>query len=56
MNTYDRADSIVYRHMNRRTDLYVVPVTNPCTTHRLPAGYVNSSPHTRLASHPARTA
>lgn len=56
MNTYDPAGSIVYRHMNRRTDPYAVPVSNTCTTRRLPAGYVNSSPRTRLAFHPARTA
>jgi hypothetical protein len=56
VNTYDPADSIVYRHMNRRTDPYTVPVTNTCTPRRLPAGYVNSSPRTRLASHPARPA
>ncbi len=55
MNTYDPADSIVYRHMNQGTDMCAVHVTNACATHRLPAGYVNSSPRTRLALHSART-
>lgn len=56
MNTYDPADSIVYRHMNRRTDPYAVPVPNTCTNRRLPAGYVNSSACTRVGVRPARTA
>jgi hypothetical protein len=56
MNTYDPADRIVYRHMNQETDPYAVPVTSTRSTNRLPAGYVNNSPRTRLAVHLARAA
>ncbi len=54
MNTYDPAYSTVYRHMHAEIDPYAVPVTTTRTINRLPAGYVNGSPRTRLTSLPAR--
>ena len=48
MNTYDPANGMVYRHMTRESDPYAVPVTTTRSSGRLPAGYSNSSPRTRL--------
>jgi hypothetical protein len=56
MNTYDPANSIVYRHMNPRSDLYAASVTRTHTTSRLPAGYMNESPRTCLPAQISRAA
>ena len=56
MNTYDPANSIVYRHMNPRSDLYAASVTRTHTTNRLPAGYMNGSPRTCLTAQFSRAA
>ena len=45
MRTYDPADRICYVHLAQQ------PVEDAC--HRLPTGYANSSPGTRLGSRPA---
>jgi hypothetical protein len=50
VNTYDPANGLVYRHMVRETDPYAIPVTSSRSSDRLPAGYSNSSPRTRLSS------
>jgi hypothetical protein len=54
VNTYDPANGIVYRHMTRECDPYAVPVTSSRSSSRLPTGYSNSSPRTRLAPHRPR--
>ena len=49
MNTDDPATSIVYRHVALRRDDYgPSAAVGPS---RLPAGYGNSSPRTRLGAH-----
>jgi hypothetical protein len=45
MRIYDPADHICYVHLAQE------PAADAC--HRLPAGYANSSPGTRLGSRPA---
>ena len=45
MRTYDPADRICYVHLASE------PVDDAC--HRLPAGYANASPGTRLGARPA---
>ena len=56
MNTYDPANSIVYRHMNPRNDLYAASVTRTHTTNWLPAGYMNGLPRTCLTAQLSRAA
>jgi hypothetical protein len=56
VNTYDPANSIVYRHMNPRGDLCAASVTRPHTANRLPVGYMNGSPRTCLTAQLARAA
>jgi adenylate kinase len=56
VNTYDPANSIVYRHMNPRSDLYAASVTSTHTINRLPVGYMNGSPRTCLTTPFARAA
>lgn len=56
MNVYDPADSIVYRHTNPRSDLCAATVTRTPSVARLPAGYMNRSPRTRLTFHAGRVA
>ena len=50
MNTYDPANGIVYRHMTRTSDPDGMPATKTAPAGRLPSGYSNSSPRTRLTS------
>ena len=50
MNTYDPADSIVYLLLNPRGDLYTASVTRAQDISRLPTGYMNGSPRTRLTA------
>jgi len=52
VNTYDPSDDIVYVHMARDVDPYSVSVERHRTCSRLPLGYANGSPRTRL--HPRR--
>jgi hypothetical protein len=48
MNTYDPADYIVYVHMARQATPRVTPAWSTGTSDRLPSGYANESPRTRL--------
>ena len=49
VNTYDPKTSIVYVHMARETDAYSTPLVRTPRCGRLPAGYANRSPRTRLS-------
>ena len=48
MNTYDPSDYIVYVHMDRTVPAAESPVASIPAAHRLPRGYANGSPRTRL--------
>ncbi len=48
MNTYDPADYIVYVSMDRTLTPSVSPLPGICPENRLPSGYANESPRTRL--------
>ena len=48
MNTYDPSDYIVYVHMDRTCPASESTVTRVPAAHRLPGGYANESPRTRL--------
>jgi hypothetical protein len=49
MNTYDPANYIVYVSMDRSfSAASVAPAAAVATAHRLPSGYANGSPLTRL--------
>ena len=50
MNTYDPADYIVYVSMDRQTGSSVGAAPGRGMEHRLPEGYANASPKTRLRS------
>jgi hypothetical protein len=50
VNTYDPSDYIHYVHVNRK---FGPAATNDLTRHRLPGGYANASPRTRLRSRAA---
>jgi hypothetical protein len=56
MNTYDPADYIVYVRMDRTLSPDPLPVPSARPAHRLPRGYANQSPGTRLRSTTARSA
>jgi hypothetical protein len=48
MNTYDPADYIVYVSMDRSFAPSGTPAASVAAAHRLPSGYANGSPRTRL--------
>ena len=48
MNTYDPANYIVYVSMNRTFPASGPSAATVATAHRLPSGYANGSPRTRL--------
>jgi hypothetical protein len=48
MNTYDPANYIVYVSMDRTFPASGMPAAAAATAHRLPSGYANGSPLTRL--------
>ncbi len=48
MNTYDPASYVVYVSMDRRRDSPVTLTTRGLMERRLPSGYANGSPRTRL--------
>ncbi len=48
MNTYDPSDYIVYVHMDRTFPASESPLPRVPAAHRLPSGYANESPRTRL--------
>ncbi len=50
MNTYDPAKGIVYRHMTGWTDDPATSVDAASVVDRLPTGYANRSPSTRLSA------
>ena len=56
MNTYDPAEGIVYRHMAGRTDDPATSVDATSVVDRLPTGYANRSPSTRLPAGDGSTA
>ena len=56
MNTYDPADYIVYVSMDRTLSPDPLPLPSARPVHRLPSGYANQSPGTRLRSATARSA
>jgi hypothetical protein len=48
VNTYDPADGIVYCHIPREAGRNVVAGDRRGTDCRLPSGYANKSPRTRI--------
>jgi hypothetical protein len=48
MNTYDPSDYILYVHMDRTFPASESPLARVPAAHRLPGGYANESPRTRL--------
>ena len=48
MRTYDPLDGVVYVRMARDADPYANPVASSTRLSRLPRGYANKSPRTRL--------
>ena len=48
MNTYDPSDYIVYVRMDRSVPASESPSVRIPAAHRLPGGYANESPRTRL--------
>ena len=48
MNTYDPSDYLVYVHMDQRLPAIENPWGTVPAAHRLPAGYANQAPLTRL--------
>ena len=50
VNIYDPADDIRYVHMARQVDPYAIPLGSGRTCTKLPTGYANGSPRTRLSS------
>jgi hypothetical protein len=49
VNTYDPAEDIVYRHTPREADFHANPGELGRGVCRLPTGYSNTSPRTRIA-------
>ena len=48
MNTYDPSDYIAYVHMDRTFHASESSLAHDPAAHRLPSGYANGSPPTRL--------
>ena len=48
MRTYDPMAGTIYVRMTPDVDPYASPVTRSRKVNRLPRGYANKSPHTRL--------
>ncbi|PRY49010.1 hypothetical protein LY71_10792 [Geodermatophilus tzadiensis] len=56
MNTYDPADYVCYVPMDRRLEPFDPTAPGGPTAQRLPRGYANASPATRLRSRTAARA
>ena len=52
MNIYDPLDSMVYQHLPRQSATDSGPATAAASVYRLPLGYANESPRTRLGRAP----